>query len=149
MNEDDLLAQVRAAFEAFDPIPESVLSAGRSAIGWRVPSAVLAGLAADRTGPVEAGVRGGTSRALTFTCPGLRLEVEVTGAGRHREVTGRLDPPAPALVEVRHPDVTPGGLTARAESDGLFCLPRVPEGLTSLVLRFADGTSIVTSWIHL
>ncbi|QXJ20790.1 hypothetical protein AGRA3207_001563 [Actinomadura graeca] len=149
MNEDDLLAHVRAAFEMLDPVPRSVLSAGRAAIGWRLPSAALAGLTGDRDGPVAAGVRGGTARTLTFTCPGLTLEVEVTGAGRDREVSGRLVPPAPALVEVRHPDVPPGGLTARAGPGGLFCLPCVPEGPVSLVLRLADETSVVTSWIRL
>ena len=132
-----------------DPVPYSVLSAGRSAIRWRMPSAVLAELSGDQTRPMAAGIRGRTARTLTFTCPGLTLEVEVAGTGRHREITGRLVPSAPALIEVRHPDLAPGELTARAESGGLFCLPRVPEGLVSLVLRFADGTSVVTSWITL
>ncbi|WP_242886805.1 hypothetical protein [Actinomadura litoris] len=149
MNDDELLARVRAAFETLDPLPEGVLAAGRSALGWRAPSSVLAGLTGDLAGRVAAGVRGGGVRALTFAGPGLIVEVEVAPTGADREITGRLIPPADAVVHVRQPGLAPGEVTARVEAGGLFCLPRVPEGVVSLDLRFPDGTSVVTSWVRL
>lgn len=149
MNDEELMARVRDVFEVLDPVPESVLAAARASIAWRAPSATLASLAHDRAGRAAAGVRGGTGRVLTFTCPGSTVEIEVSATGRDREITGRLLPSGPALVQVRHPDLPPDGITARAEPAGLFHVPRVPAGLVSLVFRLDDGTSIVTSWINL
>lgn len=144
MDDDALLAEVRAAVTAADPVPERVLAAGEAAIACRVPAAVPADLVADSR-PATAGLRGG-SRLLTFDGAGLAVEIEVTGDGRDRELTGRLFPPVPAQVRVRHPG---GELRARADRTGHFVVPGVPAGLTSLVFRLPDATSIVTSWVHL
>ncbi|MFA1543979.1 hypothetical protein [Actinomadura monticuli] len=149
MNDDELMSGVRDAFEILDPVPAEVLAAARASIVWRTPSATLAELAHDRPGRAAAGVRGAAGRTLTFACPGSTVEIEVAERGREREITGRLVPSAAAVVEVRHRDLPPDGITARAEPAGLFCVPRVPEGLVSLVFRLADGSSIVTSWIRL
>lgn len=146
MNHSDdeaLMAEVRAAFAAFDPVPAPVLAAGRSALAWREPDAALAELLAD-SGTGAPGVRG-TSRLLTFGGVDLAVDVEVNGAGPDRDIVGRLSPPAPALVRVRHPL---GELTARADRAGHFIVPGVPAGLVSLVFRLPDATSIVTSWVR-
>jgi hypothetical protein len=149
VNDDELMAGVRAAFDALDPVPDEVLAAARAAIVWRAPAATLAELKRDRAARAVPGVRGTAGRVLTFTCPIGSVEIEVSTNGRDRELTGRLVPSVPALVEVRHRDVPPEALTARAEPAGVFCVPGVPEGLVSLVFRLEDGTSIVTSWIRL
>ncbi|MFB4311807.1 hypothetical protein [Actinomadura sp. GTD37] len=152
MNDDELMSGVREAFETLDPVPADVLAAARASIAWRAPHATLAELAHERPGRTAAGVRGAAARTLTFACPGSGIEtveIEVAEHGRHREITGRLVPSSPALVEVRHRDLPPDGITARAEPAGLFCVPRVPQGLVSLVFRLDDGSSIVTSWIRL
>lgn len=149
MNDDELMAGVRGAFETLDPVPADVLAAARAAIALRVPSATLAELSHDRAGRTAAGVRGTAGRVLTFTRPGGSVEVEVAAHGRNRELTGRLVPPAAALVRVRHRDLPPDEITARAEPAGLFCVPDVPAGLVSLVFQLDDGTSIVTSWVRL
>ncbi|MFI0407884.1 hypothetical protein [Actinomadura sp. 3N508] len=150
MNDDELLAGIRDAFNVLDPVPDDVLAAGRASIAWRTQGATLAELARDRGGhSAAAGLRAATGRVLTFTCPGAEVEIEVAEHGRDRELTGRLVPSAPALVQVRHRDLPPDGITTRAEPAGLFCVPRVPAGLVSLVFRLDDGTSIVTSWIRL
>ncbi|WUI01885.1 hypothetical protein OHR68_08760 [Spirillospora sp. NBC_00431] len=150
MNDDELLAAVRDAFDAVDPVPEDVLAAARASIAWRAAGAMLAELARDRGGRAAAeGVRGAAGRVLTFTWPGGEVEIDVAEHGRDRELTGRLVPAAAALVQVRHQDLPPPGITARTEAAGLFCVPRVPAGLVSLVFRLEDDTSIVTSWIQL
>jgi hypothetical protein len=149
VNDDELMSGVRDAFEILDPVPADVLAAARASIAWRTPSAALAELTRDRTGRAAAGVRGAAGRTLTFACPGSTVEIEVAEHGRHREITGRLVPSSAADVQVRHRDLPPGGITARAEPAGLFCVPGVPQGLVSLVFRLEDGSSIVTSWIRL
>ncbi|MGH2820959.1 MAG: hypothetical protein ACRDJ5_09940, partial [Actinomycetota bacterium] len=77
------------------------------------------------------------------------VEIDVAEHGRDRELTGRLVPAAAALIQVRHQNLPPDEITARAEPAGLFWLPRVPAGLVSLIFRLEDDTSIVTSWIQL
>ncbi|TDB94589.1 hypothetical protein [Actinomadura sp. 7K534] len=149
MNDDELMAGVRHAFDALDPLPEGVLAAARASIAWRTPAATLAEPVQDRGARAAAGVRGGPGRVLTFACPGTTVEIEVAEFGRDRELTGRLVPPSSGAVQVRHRDLPPDGIEVRAEAAGLFWVPRVPEGLVSLVLRLDDGTSIVTSWVRL
>jgi hypothetical protein len=141
MTDDDLLARIRAAFNELDPVPEDTMSAARAAIRWRDPDAALAALTDDL--PVPAGVRSSApARLLTFTGPGVTVELEVT---RHA-LTGRLTPPATARIHLRHPG---GELTTRADRTGRFTLPAVPPGLVSLVFHLPDATSIVTSWVRL
>lgn len=144
MNDDQLLAQVRTAFTELDPVPGGVLAAGTAAIRWRVPGAVLAELAADQDAAC-AGIRG-DSRLLTFTGPDVAVEIEVIGSGGDRELIGRLAPPAPAEVAVRHPG---GELTVWADRSGNFTVTRVPAGPVSLVFWLPDASSVVTSWISL
>lgn len=146
------MAEVRAAFAVLDPVPESVLAAAREAISWREPDARQAELVVDSHavspgGHTQAlsGVRG-TSRSLTFDGPDLAVEIEVNGTGQDREIVGRLSPPAPAQVRIRHPG---GEVTARVDRAGHFLVPGVPAGLVSLVFRLPDTTSIVTSWVRL
>jgi hypothetical protein len=144
--DEELMAEVRAAFAALEPVPERVLAAARAAIAWREPAAAPADLVADsHSRATTAGLRG-ASRLLTFEGAGLVVEIEVTGAGRDREIVGRLSPPAPAHVRIRRPG---GELTARADESGHFIVPRVPAGLMSMVFRLPDATSIVTSWVRL
>ena len=143
IRDEELMAEVRAALITLEPVPERVLAAARAAIAWR-EHAAPADLVADSR-PTAAGLRG-TSRLLTFKGADLAVEIEVTRAGPDREIVGRLSPPAPAHVRVRHQD---GELPARADRTGHFIVPRVPAGLTSLVFRLPDATSIVTSWVRL
>src|SRR5690606_12035780 len=103
----------------------------------------------DRAPRPAAGVRGGAARVLTFTCAAATVEIEVWEHGAEREITGRLVPPSPGTVRVRHRDLPPDGATARAETAGTFWVPSGPEDRGSLGLRLDDGTSIVTSWVRL
>jgi hypothetical protein len=152
-SDGELMAEVRAALTAFEPVPEHVLAAARAAIASYEPGATPADLIADSHATTGAAIGAaaamrlrGASRLLTFEGADLAVEIEVTGAGRDREIVGRLSPPAPAHVRVRHPG---GELTARADRTGHFIVPRVPAGLMSLVFRLPDATSIVTSWVRL
>jgi hypothetical protein len=144
VTDEELMAQVREAFGALEPVPADVLAAGRAAFAFQEPGAALADLTGDH-GAAAAGVRSG-SRLLTFAGPDVEVEIEVTGSGADRELVGRLAPPGPAHIRVRHPD---GELAARADRTGHFAVSAVPTGLISLVFRLPDATSIVTSWVRL
>lgn len=145
MTDEELIDVVRAAFETYESVPESVLAAAAGAFRWRTGEASLARLVEDNR-ELPAGSRGEASRLLTFAGTDLAVEIEVTGTGRSREIAGRLHPAAPAEVSVRCPG---GQLTAYTDGTGEFVAPDVPSGLVSLLFRLDDGTSIVTSWIRL
>ncbi|MFC5750209.1 hypothetical protein [Actinomadura rugatobispora] len=148
---DELLARIRATFQAIDPVPGEVLAAARSALAWRVPGAMLAENSGDAPSAAGPGVRAGGdgTRSLTFTAPGLAIELEIGGTGRTREIVGRVAPPVAARVRVRHLALVPEQPTAEADRAGQFVLPDLPEGLVSLVFLLPDDTSVVTSWIRL
>lgn len=146
---DDLLARVRVAYQALDPVPAEVLATARSALTWRVPGAELAEPAPADAGP-PAALRGGEGpRALTFAASRTVIELEIDGPGHGGGIAGRLAPPMPAEVRVRHLALVPEQPRARADQAGHFALPALPEGLVSLAFLLPDGSSIVTSWIRL
>ena len=151
----DLPDRLREAVHALDPVPEEVMAAARSALAWRLPGAVLAehadGAADSAAGvPVRDGGEGGDgARSLTFTAPGLTIELEIAGSGRLREIVGRLAPPVPARIRVRHLGLVPEQPAAEADQAGHFVLPNLPEGLVSIVVLPPGGTSVVTGWMRL
>ncbi len=118
MNDDELMSGVRDAFEVLDPVRRTCWRRPARSIIWRTRAATLAELAHDRVARTAAGVRGVAGRTLTFTCPGRAVEIEVAERGRHREITGRLVPSSAAVVQVRHRDLPPDGITARASKPG-------------------------------
>jgi hypothetical protein len=148
---DEVLARVRATFQALDPVPADVLAAARSALTWRVPGAELAEPTANPSSPRSvAGVRGTDApRTLTFAASRTVIELEIDETGHGCEIAGRLAPPSPAEVRVRHLALVPEQPGARVDQAGHFALPTLPEGLVSLAFLLPDGTSIVTSWIRL
>ncbi|GAA3926273.1 hypothetical protein GCM10023085_04480 [Actinomadura viridis] len=165
---DPLLERVRAACQALDPLPPEVLAAARAALRWREPGAELAELSGDHGARSEAlagAVRGaedgaedgmedgagaaGGPRTLTFTARDVLIEIEVSGTGRVRDVVGRLAPPVPARVRVRHPALVPGRPETGADRAGQFTFAGLPRGLVSFAFLVPDGTSIVTSWVRL
>lgn len=137
MTDEELIERLRTAFP---PVPGHLLAVGLAAFDWLVPDATLATVAYDAA-DTPAGVRGGEPRTLTFAGPDVRVEIEVCG----REIVGQLAPAADAEVILRSPA---GERGTRTDESGGFVLPQVPAGLVSLLFRPADGTSIVTSWIH-
>ena len=156
IDDETLLAQLGAAFAALDPVPEQVRDAALAAFATRRPPAEFAALAeltADSADgvPAATGVRGRHGpRRLVFTGPGITVEIEVTGddTGQEadREIAGRLAPPVPAHIAVRH---LQGELAAHADRAGYFVIPAVPDGPVSLVFMLPDASSIVTSWVRL
>ncbi|WP_289009839.1 hypothetical protein [uncultured Thermomonospora sp.] len=146
MTDAELLQLVRAAFAAYDPVPQHVLADARAALRWREADAAPARLVEtgqDRRTPV---LRETGARLLTFTGGGLTVELEVSGAGPAYQLAGQLLPPAQALVRVRH---TGGELAGHAEAAGQFVVEGVPAGPVSLLILPDGGSPVVTDWIRL
>lgn len=148
--DDLLLAELRAAFALYEPVPASALAAGKTALSWISPAAVVAALTADTVLDSRAGVRDGlgadasVSRLLTFTAGRLTVELETDHDGPRRVLVGRLDPPGATAVRVRWQG---GELRCHPDGNGHFTAEGVPAGLISLELHLADATAVVTSWV--
>jgi hypothetical protein len=89
---------------------------------------------------------GSEGRRLTFRASGLVVEVEITGTGDARRLTGRLAPRQSALVDVR------GVITVEADELGRFSADALPPGQLSLRCRLgtnADRPQVTTGWVTL
>src|ERR1700691_4154894 len=103
-----------------DPLPSAGLSAVRGSPEWR---------------------------QLSFRASGLTIELEITGTGHDRRLTGQLIPRQPAVVDIRHAG---GVITVEADELGRFSAEAVPPGQTSLRSRLGpatDQSSVVTGWV--
>jgi hypothetical protein len=136
--DEELLAELRGLLSAVDPVPEHVAAAAELALDWRTIDDELATVRAE-----------GRSRVLSFGGEHVRVEVEVSGTGPDRKLTGQLDPAGPARIEIRHTDhVT----TVAADARGRFLALSIPAGSVSLrCLLDASGhpRALATPWLPL
>jgi hypothetical protein len=77
-------------------------------------------------------------RQLSFRTSGLVVDLELTGSGESRRLTGQLIPGQSGVVEIR------GVITVEADAGGRFSIDAVPPGQVSLRCRL--GT-IATGWV--
>jgi hypothetical protein len=149
--DEGLLQELRAAARRLDPPPASVLEAARASLTWRTIDADLAALEFDSAVDAAAtAVRSGEGpRLLTFSAPGLSIEVEVSPIGPRRQLVGQLVPAQPARIDVRHA----GGVsTVQADQLGRFGVDAVSAGPVSLRCHLGGVPSsvpVVTEWIPL
>ena len=150
-----LLQELRAAAERMDPAPARLEQAAKDSFTWRTIDAELAELAelAFDSGADQAQaamVRGQSEpRLLSFEASGLTIEVEVTETGpRRRRLVGQLVPPAPALVQVRHPG---GTLDVDADDVGRFAAAGLEAGPVQLRCRPLAGAAppVATEWVSI
>jgi hypothetical protein len=149
--DEGLLRELRAAARRLDPPPASVLEAARASLTWRTIDAELAALEFDSAVDAAAtAVRSGERpRLLTFSAPGLSIEVEVSPIGPRRQLVGQLVPAQPARIDVRHAG---GVTTAHADQLGRFGVDAVNAGPVSLRCHLGDvaaSVPVVTEWIPL
>jgi hypothetical protein len=144
LENDALMAELRALAVTLDPVPPEVVAAARSAIAWRTMDAELAELTADTSvEPQMAGVRSGDAPAmLTFEAPELTVEIEVIQVGEGRRLLGQLVPPGPGEVEIRHKS---GRLAVTADELGRFSASDLAAGPVSLLCRQGSGL-VETDW---
>ena len=154
-DDHSLLARLRHTAGQVDPIPVAVEVAARAAIRWRALDPEPAALVYDSArGAAAPGVRPPATapRALTFTAPGLSIELQaqIAGEAGGLRLVGRLVPPQAAEVMVRHGDRL---ITVRADGRGRFAVRGVAPGPLRLHCRLdtASGASrlVETAWLTL
>jgi len=147
--DERLLAELRGVVERLDPVPGHVTAAANAALGWRTLEDDIAELLYDSIqDQALAGVRAEDQpRLLSFRGGSLEIEVEVSGSGPDRTLTGQLMPAGPAQIHVRH---GAGVMELEADAQGRFVAEGVPAGTVSLRCRTdrpGGEPSLATPWL--
>jgi hypothetical protein len=152
MDDERLLAELRAALRAADAVPPSVVALGEAAYDWLTIDVELATLRYDSAaGPAPAGdaepalVRADVAavRALRFQARASALVLEVT----EDALVGQILPPAAATVSL----TSSAGRAIATEADdlGYFAFYPVPRGSFRLRCTGGTGPELLTSWFQL
>jgi hypothetical protein len=142
-----LWRELRAVFDAVDPVPPEVTSVAYGAMAFRTIDAEIGRLVADTADDLVGQVRDDrpTSRLVTFQSPSLVIEVEVADTGDdHRRMLGQLIAPAAATVTAQWPD---GETTVAADALGRFVVEGVPAGPVRLRCERSEEPEVVTGWL--
>jgi hypothetical protein len=145
-DDEQLLAALSEAIKARQAVPSWFAETARNAFAWRDIDAELAQLTYDsqagRRAP--AAVRSETApiRAITFTSPRLRVELEITEGS----VLGQVIPSRAGILEIHTKE---GIRTAEVDEIGCFAVSPIPAAPFRLRYRTADGADVLTGWIVL
>jgi len=134
-----------------DPMPPTVLQAGRAALGWRRLDAELAELLADSVlASDERSLARGTEaplRSVTFGTGRWAIDLDIEVSREGRTLRGQVSPPVPATIEVQRQDgTTLSAVSADAFGRFVVALP----GAGTIRLRLAGDPqlpTIETAWI--
>lgn len=145
-DDDELLAELRAAAAQADPVPDLVLRQARAALTTRDLDAELAELSFD-SASATATVRAADDdvRLLSFASARVSVELQVEyedGAVALRGlVTGATGEVVIEVAGARH--VRP------IDPEGWFTVAGLPRGATRVKVTAADGTTVTTGWTSL
>lgn len=148
MTEKDFLSEITTFLREAEPVPALVMSAAKTAYGWRSVVAAVADLEFDSAVDDDdlARVRMATAeRRLRFRCPEAILEVSIIDAGRR--LVGRLDPSYWRAVLLRHPGRPDA--TATPDRLGQFLFEALPRGPMSIRVVPSDprAPGFQTEWV--
>lgn len=142
--DEQLMARLRNAAAAHDPVPDHVLAAARAALDTRRLDEELAALVAD-SALADVGVRAVESevRLLTFEAADVSVELQVEHAADRVSVRGLVTgATGDVVIEVageRHPVPI---------DEGWFAVTGLPRGATRVSVP-GPGGPVVTSWVQL
>ena len=136
-----LLTQIKACYEAADPVPVGLVERLQFEITLDALHADLATLTQFDLSP--AGARSTTEevRTITFTSESLTTMVTVTPEGDGVRIDGWAVPGAGITVELLR---TGGPLVTQADQDGRFVFEAVPSGLARFSLQVTSGAEVST-----
>ena len=147
-SDDGLLAALRVAARALDPVPASVTDAAKAAFTWRTIDAELAALVYDSAEQELAGVRGAPARrSLSFEYADVVVDMELDEG--ERTLTGQVAPPAVDWIEL-HQAESAAPVRVEADELGRFRMTGVRPGPFRLLCRFAASTPfpmLLTDWV--
>lgn len=142
--DDEVMAGLRRAAGAREPVPELVVEAGRAALSTRRLDEELATLLTDSAAAAPELVRAGESevRLLLFESAQLSAELQVEHLAGGMSVRGLVTgATGEAIVETASERrAVPIG------ADGWFVATDLPRGAVRVRLVADDGTAVVTSW---
>jgi hypothetical protein len=150
-DDDSLEQELSELLGRADPMPPTVLEAGRAALGWRRLDAELAELLEDSAmaSAEPALARGAAApvRSVTFGTTRWAIDLDVDERGRGRTLRGQVSPPVQATIEVQRQDGTTLA-SVRADPFGRFVVELESAGTIRLRLSGDPqlGT-IETAWI--
>lgn len=141
MNDDELLAELRAAVAEADLVTDRQREAARAAFTWRTVDAELAELLHD-SALESAAVRGtdDDARTLSFASGPLTLEVEIEGDTLRGQVVGGAA--ESVIVQRSISDDHP----LEIDPSGFFRLAGVAPGPVRFVVRAGDWT-LTSPWV--
>jgi hypothetical protein len=143
LTDDDLLAGVRAHWEAADPVPSGMLARLQTAAALAASDTDLdmeLMLLVERTEEL-AGARGASTTAYTlrFAHDGVDLLLRVSTDGAAPRIDGWVVPPSPVTVTVlREAEVL---ASLDVGDTGRFELPDLTSGMLRLRLDPSDGST--------
>lgn len=151
-DDDQLEDELRRLAARLEPVPAELIASAVGAYHLRGIDVELAELVFDSLLDEDATtlVRGGTERLVTFRRGDLTIDVEVTGSGPTRDLTGQVEPPRAAVVNIRH---RAGEASTEADELGRFRAEGLPPGPMRLQIRLSGpdralGRPLVaTDWI--
>jgi hypothetical protein len=142
IDDDELLDRLRDLAAVYDPVPSSLFTAGRGAFALRTLDDELADLLFDSLlDEALVGIRGGTSRQLTFGVNDLTIDVDLDTEG----LIGHVSPSGPATVEIQTPNAL---VDADIDELGRFFVDQPPSGPFRLRVAVA-GQWVTTEWVNL
>jgi hypothetical protein len=142
IDDDELLERLRGLAAVHDPVPAALFTASRGAFALRTLDDELADLLFDSLlDEALVGIRGGTTRQLTFGVEDLTIDVDLDTDG----LIGHVSPTGPASVELQTPDSI---LDADVDELGRFFLDQPPSGPFRLRVAVA-GKWVTTEWVNL
>lgn len=144
-DDEQLYTELGQAVRAAQAVPGRFVEAGKAAFAWRTVDAELAELSYDSATAADGPLVGTRAepaalRSLTFVASGVTIEVELTDDA----LLGQVVPAQSGSVELRGKDGTVS--TVPVDDVGWFVVRPLPTGLFRLLVRTADGRSVLTEW---
>ena len=149
VDDDDLMARLRAAADRFDPVPSEVVAGALAAFTWRDLDTELELLMMEQSDDGNlAGVRStAVGRFFTLGCESLVVELEVFPAVDRGFSLHGLALLAPVTrVEMRRSDGTDAVLT-EVEGGGRFAFDTIGPGPLKLVFHDDQGPRFASEWL--
>jgi hypothetical protein len=146
LDEQDLalLAELRALYEATDPVPAGLVEQVHFALALESFDVEVL---RQRSAPELALATRGEeqSRTITFDTESLTIMISISSAEADGvRFDGWLAPPAPHRIEVR---TETGSLVTTADDQGRFVVDLIPHGMAQIVVRpdeHASGPVVAT-----
>jgi hypothetical protein len=145
LTDDQLIELLGQALSAAEPVPAHTMQAAYETMTAETFDAELARLVFDSATDELVGVRGAAdaTRQVTFSAPGVEIEIMVVSDGERRLI-GQLVPPQTAIVELRLGDEV---RETGTDNLGRFQFGTIPTGQIRLAITTQDGGRVVTEWM--